>query len=48
MKSPMPSKADENQRKREKSRIITNVSNTKKAKRGEKKEYKAGGSIKSK
>ena len=49
MKSPTPSKAAENQKEKGKSEIITDWFNTKgREKKGEKKEHKACGSIKSK
>ena len=49
MKTPTPSKAAENQKEKGKSEIITDVFNTKgREKKGEKKEHKACGSIKSK
>lgn len=46
MKSPTPSKAVENQRKREKSGIITNVSNIQKAKKERKRNIKQVGQLK--
>ena len=49
MKNPTPSKAAENQKEKGKSEIITDLFNTKgREKKGEKKEHKACGSIKSK
>ena len=48
MKIPTPSKAAEDQKEKGKSGIITDLFNTKGGKKGDKKERKAGGSIKNK
>lgn len=42
MKTPTPSNAAENQKEKGKSGIITDLSNTKGGKKGDKKEHKAG------
>ena len=48
MKIPTPSKAAEDQKEKGKFGIITDLFNTKGGKKGDKKERKAGGSIKNK
>ena len=48
MKTPTPGKAAENQKEKGKSGIITDLFNTKGGEKGDKKDHKACGSIKSK
>ena len=48
MKTPTPSKAAENQNEKGKSGIIRDLLNTKGGEKGDKKDHKACGSIKSK
>ena len=48
LKTPTPSKAAENQKEKGKSGIITDLFNTKGGEKGDKKEHKACGSIRSK